>query len=125
MELLVHFVLPLLGEAAWTADQTASKISSRNQFLDEKPGHDRLSSPRIVGEEESQRLALQHVAVHGSDLMRQRVDDRRVNCQYWVKEMGETNALRFGYQPEESAIPVETPRAPYFNDLNTRFVVTI
>jgi hypothetical protein len=45
----VKFVLPLLGEAAWTYDQASLKVTAHDEFLNQQSCHDRLTGARIVG----------------------------------------------------------------------------
>ena len=78
LEFLVQLVLPLLAEGARADDQAAAQVASSHQLLDEEPGHDRLAGARIVGEEEAERLALQHLLVDGDDLVRERIDEAGV-----------------------------------------------
>ena len=53
MEAAVEFVLPLLCETAWADHQAAMQIAPGNEFLDEKPCHDRLASAWIIGQQEA------------------------------------------------------------------------
>jgi hypothetical protein len=50
------------------------KIAPRDQLLDQEPRHDGLPGAGVVSQEESQRLAGEHVAVNGGDLMGQGLD---------------------------------------------------
>ena len=70
-----EFILPLFRKVSWANDETSLKIATNDQFLDQQSRHDRLSSARIVGQEESQRLSGQHGFVHGRNLMRQRIHE--------------------------------------------------
>ena len=66
----VQLVLPLLSKASGTNDETPLEVAAGNQLLDEKPGHDGLAGTGIVGEEETQWLAREHLFVDGGDLVR-------------------------------------------------------
>ncbi len=81
IEAPVQLVLPLFGEAARANDQSVLKVAADDQLFDQKAGHDCLTRAGIVREEEAQRLARQHRLVHRPDLMRQRLDHRRVDRQ--------------------------------------------
>ena len=70
IEALGEFVLPLLDETPWGDDEAALEAPPDEQLLDEQPRHDCLARARIVGEQEAKRLALEHHAVHGGELMR-------------------------------------------------------
>ena len=68
-----------------------------HQLLDVEAGHDRLAGARVVGEQEAQRLAGQHLAVHGLDLVRQRVDLARrctasIGSNRWASWMRRASA---------------------------------
>ncbi len=58
--------------------------------------HDGFTGSWVVGQQESQRLAWQHFAIDGRDLVRQRLNLRRADGEIWVKEMGKPNAMGFG-----------------------------
>ena len=63
---------------------------------------------------------------HGrADLVRQRVDHRRVDCQQRVEQVREADALRFGHQPEQRTVTVEAPRPPLGDDLEPGLVVAV
>ena len=109
MEPAVELVLPLLGEAAGTDDETALEVPAGDQLLDEQPRHDGLAGARVVGEQEAKGLPGQHGFVDRGDLMRQRLDDRSVHGEHGVEEMGETDPLRLGDEAEQRAVAVEAP----------------
>ena len=106
-ELLGHFVLPLLDEAARRDDQATLQVAPDQQLLDQQPRHDRLAGARIVREQEAQRLARQHLAIDGGDLVRQRLDLRRGDRDVGVEEIGQANAVRLGREAQQAAIGVE------------------
>ena len=89
-----------------------------------QPGHDRLAGAGIVGEQEAQRLARQHRFVDRRDLVRQRIDERRVDRQHGIEQVRQADAMRFGDEPEESAVAVEAPRPAHFDDFEARLVVS-
>ena len=120
-----QLVLPLFGEAARADDQATLQVPARDQLLDQKPRHDGLAGAWVVGEEEAQRLTRQHRLVDGGDLMRQRVDDRRVNRQQRVEQVREADALGFGHEPEQGAVAVEAPWPPLGDDLEPVLVVAV
>ena len=110
VEPAVEFVLPLLDEVAGADDQAALQVAAGDQLLDEQAGHDRLAGAGIVGQQEPERLPGEHLAVDGGDLVRQRLDQRRVDGQQRVEEVGQPDAVGFGKQPEQCAVAVEAPR---------------
>ena len=125
MEPAVKLVLPLLRETAGTDDETALQVSAGDQLLDEQPRHDGLAGARVVGEQEADGLPGQHGFVDRGDLMRQRLDDRRVHGEHGVEEMGEADPLRLGDEAEQGAVAVEAPGSPDFDDLEPGLVVTV
>ena len=125
VEPAVQLVLPLLGEAAGTDDQTALEVSAGDQFLDEQPRHDGLAGAGVVGEQEAQGLPGQHGFVDRGDLVRQRLDDGRVHREHGVEEMGEADPLRLGDEAEQRAVPVEAPGPSGLDDLQPGLVVTV
>ena len=100
-ELLRHLVLPLLDETARRDDQAALQVATDQQFLDEEPGHDRFAGAGVVGEQEAQRLARQHLAVDGSDLVRQRLDLGGGDREVGVEQVREPDAVGFGREAQE------------------------
>ncbi len=100
-ELLGHLVLPLLDQAARRDDQAALEVAADQQLLDQQPGHDGLAGAGIVGEQEAQRLARQHLAVDGGDLVRQRLDLRRADGEVGVEQVGEPDAVGLRRQPQQ------------------------
>ena len=117
VEAAVELVLPLLGEAAGADDQAALQVAAGDQLLDEQPGHDRLAGARVVGEQEAQRLARQHRLVDGRDLVRQRLDERGVDGEHGIEQVGEADALGLGDEAEERAVAVEAPGPALLDDL--------
>ena len=101
----VEFVLPLLGEVAGANDQAALQVAAGQQFLDEQAGHDRLAGAGIVGQEKAERLPRQHLAVDGGDLVRQRLDQRRVDGQQRIEEIGQPDSVGLRQQPEQRPSP--------------------
>ena len=59
-ELLEHLVAPLLDQTPRRNDQDSAGIRAHDELADVKPGHDRLTSTRVVCQQEAQRLARQH-----------------------------------------------------------------
>ena len=125
MKAPIKLVLPLLGEAAGADDQASLQIAAGDQLLHQQARHDGLAGARIVRQQEAQRLARKHGFVNGRDLVRQRLDDRRVNGEHRIEQMREANALRLGDEPEQRAIPVEAPGPPFFDDFDPRLVVAV
>ena len=101
MEAPIKLVLPLLGEAAGADDEAALQVAAGDQLLDQQPRHDGLAGARIVRQQEAQRLARQHALVDGCDLVRQRLDDRGVDGEHGIEQMGEMDALRFRHEAEQ------------------------
>ncbi len=125
VEALVEFVLPLLGQAPGAHDETARQVAARDELFHEQSGHDCLAGAGVVGQQKAQRLARQHRFVDRGDLVREGLDERCVNGQQRVEEMGQSNAVRLRDQTEQSAVAVEAPRPAVLDDRETWFVFAI
>ncbi len=125
LELEPEFILPLCGQVAGHADQAAVHIATDDQFFDEQPGHDRLACAGVVGQQEAQRLAGQHLAVHSRDLVGQRLNKRGVDGQHRVEEMRKADAVRLSRQPEEVAACIEGPVLAVLRDSQVGLVIAI
>ena len=117
VEPTVQLVLPLLGEAAGTNDKATVQVAACDQLLDEQPRHDRLAGAGIVGKEKPERLTRKHRLVDGRNLMRQGLDQRRVDCQNRVEEMSEADPVGFGGEAEQCPVSIEAPRPAELDDL--------
>ena len=125
IELLAEFVLPLLNQAARRDDEAAFEIAAGDQLLHQQPGHDRLAGAGIVGEEEAKRLPRQHLAIDRRNLVRQRIDQTRVDRQIRVEIMRQLDAVGFRHEAQQCAIGVERPWPPVLLDLETVLVVPV
>ena len=106
-EFLGHLVLPLLDQTSGRDDQAALEIAADQQFLDEQSRHDGLAGAGIVGEQEAQRLARQHLAIDGRDLVRQRLDLGGADGEVGIEKIGEPDAVGFGREAQQAAVGVE------------------
>ncbi len=125
VELLGQLVLPLLDQVAGRDHKAAFEVAPDQQLLDQKRRHDGLAGAGIVGEQEAQRLARQHLAVDRGDLVRQRLDQRGRQRQVGIEQIGEPDALRLGCQPEQVAITAERPRPSRSSQLERRLVAAV
>ena len=57
--------------------------------------------------------------------MRQRLDDRGVDREHRVEQVGEADALRLGDEAEERAVAVETPGPALLDHVEAGFVVAV
>ena len=124
-ELLAELVLPLLDEASRGDDQAAFQITPRTQLLDQQSGHNRLACPRIVGQQETQRLTRQHFAIDGGDLMGQWIDQTGVNGEVGIEMMRERNPVRFRDQTQQISGAVERPTPSARLDVQAILVVAV
>ena len=115
----------LFGEAAGADDKATLQVAAGDQLLDEQAGHDGLAGARVVGEEEAQRLARQHRLVDAGDLVWQRIDHRRMDCQQRVEQVCEADALGLGHESEQRPVAVEAPRPSLGDNLEPGLVVTV
>lgn len=83
------------------------------------------SASGVISKEETEGLAGQHRLVDRRDLVREGVHEGGVDRQHGVEEMGQADPVCLGHEPEEGAVPVETPREPYFNNFKPRLVVPV
>ena len=125
VEAVAELVLPLFRQCARTHHQATLQVAARDELLHEQARHDRLSGARIVGQEEAQGLSWQHLPVHRRDLVRQRLDPRRVDGQHGVEEVRQPNAEGLRDEPEEGAVSVEAPRPALLDDLQAGLVVPV
>src|SRR5262245_58019729 len=107
VELLAEFILPLLDEAARSHNQATLQVAAGDQFLDQQPGHDRLPSTGIVGEQESKRLARQHLAIDRGDLVRRRIDQAGVDGEIGIEIVRQFYAVCLTCQTQKAAVSVE------------------
>jgi hypothetical protein len=83
-----------------------------------------LSGAGLVGQQVTQRLAGEHLAVDGRDLVRQRFDERGMDGQDGIEEVGQVDAVRFGRQAEEVAVAGKGPGAAGGRHFQAGFVLT-
>ena len=107
VELRSELVLPLLHQAARHDNEAALQVTSDQKFLDEQSRHDGLACSWIVGEQEAQRLAGQHLFIDGSDLVRQGFDTRSVDREIGIEEVSKPDAVCFRNQPQQVAVCIE------------------
>ncbi len=98
------------------------QVAAGDQFLHQQARHDGLARAGVVGEQEPQGLAGQHLFVHRGDLMRKRLKVRGMDGEVGVEEVGEADPQRFGGEPEERRIGVECPAALLDFDLQAGLV---
>jgi hypothetical protein len=113
--------LPLM-QALTDAANTEGTISLGEEALGGIRAH---FADELVGEEEAQRLAREHLSVHGPDLMRQRVKVRCVDCQIGVEQVREVDPEGLGGEAEQLPITVEAPGASRLLDLEAGFVSSV
>ena len=66
--------LPVADETGGRHDDHPSDPPPRQHLAHDEAGHDRLAGPRVVGEQEAQRVLREHALVDRDALVRQRVD---------------------------------------------------
>ena len=87
------------------------EVAADDQLLDEEAGHDGLAG---AGSSASRKRSgwRGSIAVDGRDLVRQRLDEGRVDREDRVEEVREADALRLGDEAEERAVAVKHGRPP-------------
>ena len=106
-ELVGQFALPLEGEVRRGHDQRAADQAAGLQLLEQKPRHDGLAGPRVVGEEEADAGQAQEVVVDRFELVRQRIDARDGERKERVVFVGEAEAVGLDAEPKEPGVAVE------------------
>ena len=93
-------------------DEAAIEVAAQHQLADVEARHDRLAGAGVVGEQEPQRLQRQEPAVDRLDLVRQRLDRRRLDRGERIEQVRQLDAAGLGRQFESGAVGVEGPAAP-------------
>ena len=125
VKLEMEFVLPLISKHSGAHDEAAVQVTTGQEFFDQETGHDGLAGSGIVGQKKPQGLPWQHFPVHARDLMRQGLNERRVNGQDWVKKIRQSDAVGLRNEAQPRAIPIEAPRAADRNNLDSGFAITV
>ena len=123
-ELLPQFVLPLLDQPARRDDQAALQVATEHQFLDVKPGHDRLARAGIVGEQEAERGSAQEFAVDGLDLVGERLQIGGMHREHRVETARHTDAQRLGGELERVGVCREVVCSP-LDDIQAGLVIAV
>jgi len=118
-----ELVLPLLDEFSRRDHQTALDVAADLHLLDQEPGHDRLAGAGVVREQETQRLPREHVLVNRVDLVRERLQVRRLEREERIEEPCELDPPGLGRKPEKLAVRVEGPGPAGGQLLEPRLVV--
>src|SRR4029077_14855705 len=106
-------------------DTLPAQRHSALRKADEKPGHDGLTRPRIIGEQKAQRLTWEHDLVDGRDLVRQRFDEGSMYGEHWIEQMCQTDTMRLRNKSKQMAVTVKAPRAAVLDYFEARLVMTI
>ncbi len=121
----VQLILPLLNEATWADDQAAVQVAADQQFLNEEAGHNGLAGAGVVGQQEAQWLARQHLAIDRGDLVWQRLNEGGMYSQQRIEEISQVDAVGLGNQSEQRPIAVETPGKADSGDLEAGLAVAV
>ncbi len=84
-----------------------------------------LPAPGVIGQQEPERLPRQHFLVDGGDLVGQRLDQRGVDGQEGVEEVGEPDPVGLGDEPKKCPVAVEAPGLAVRCHGERRFAVAI
>ena len=121
----VELVLPLLRQVSRAYDQAAVQVAPGHQLLDEEARHDGFTCARVVGQQETERLPWQHRVVNRRDLVRERIDQGRVDGQQRVKKVSEPDAVGLRHEPELGAVAIEAPGLAHLRDFKGRLPVPV
>jgi hypothetical protein len=86
--------------------QAALEVAADDQLLDVEPRHDGLAGTGVVGQQEAQRLAGQHLAVDRGDLVGQGLDQGGRESEEGVEEVGKVDALGLVGEAEQVAVAI-------------------
>ncbi len=125
VELLGELILPLLDQVAGRNHEATFQVAPDQQLLDQKRRHDGLPGAGIIGEQEAQGLARQHLAVDRGDLMRQRLDQRGRQREVGIEQIGQPDTLGLRRQPEQVAITAKRPRPTRSSQLERSLVAAV
>ena len=106
-ELVLHFALPLEGEAGRRDDEGAFDQAANLQLLDEQAGHDGLAGARVVRQQEADAGQAEEVVVNGFELVRERVNASDGEREVGVVLEGQPEAHRFDAEPEHFGVAVK------------------
>ena len=125
IEFVIEFVLPLFDQTPGRDDQASFQAAANQQFLDQQAGHDSLPGARIVGQQETQRLAIQHRTIDCGDLVRQRLDLRGIDGDIGIEEIRETDTQRLRNETKQASVSVksETARRSNFAEVGLVFPI--
>jgi hypothetical protein len=125
LEAQVQLVLPLLHQVSRADHQAPLHVAPDQQLLDEQARHDGLARPGVVRQQKPQGLPGQHRLVHARDLVRQRFEERGVDRQQGVEEVGQADPVGLGNQAEQGPVSVKAPGASGLDNLKARLVVPV
>ena len=108
-ELVPQLVLPLLDQAAGGDNQATGDVAAQHQLPDQQPRHDRLARTRVIGQQEPQRPLSEQPVVDRVDLMRIRIDVRRVHRRERIGKVGLPHTAGLRSEAEHRAVSVEAP----------------
>lgn len=76
----------------------------------------------LIRQQKAEGLAGQHVAVDAGDLVGQRFDQRGMDRQDRVEQVGQVDAVGLGRQPEQLPIGTEAPGLPDLDRFQVGFI---
>src|SRR5690606_12108778 len=91
----VQLVLPLLSKTAGAHDKATLQVAASDQLLDQQARHDGLARAWVICQQEPQRLPRKHGLIDRRNLVRQRIDKRRMHGQDGIEQVREANPVSF------------------------------
>ena len=92
--------LPVADQTGGRHDDHPLDPSPRQHLAHDEPGNDRLAGPRVVGQQEAERILTEHSLVDRDALVRQWIDARGLAGERRVALMAVGQMQRFGDGPD-------------------------
>ena len=102
-----ELALPVADEAGRDHDQHPADAAAEQHLPHVEAGHDGLAGAGVVGEQEAQRLLLQHPLVDRDPLVGERIDPGGLACEGGVELVPVGQPVRLRHQQDRRRVPGE------------------
>ena len=107
VELLFELALPLESQVGRADDQHALGQPAQLELANEQAGHDGLTSPGVVGQQEATPGGFEQMIVNSVELMRQRINPRDRETEVGIVFLGQRDANGFQTELEQARLALE------------------